>query len=134
MTAAGAKVDHVSVLRTLNVEIAQWEQRRNKADARRLDEVMARDLVFRRADKNVVRKREFMKSLEGPSPFLRRASEDVHVDVRGNRAVVVLTVVATKPDGSTHRYRNIRFFVRRDRTWRLTSWFNDDVTAVTGLD
>ena len=54
------------------------------------------------------------------------------MEVLGDRALVVLTVVTTKKDGTEERFRNIRMFIRREE-WQLEFWFNDDVTQVTGL-
>jgi Domain of unknown function (DUF4440) len=128
-----AEARDVELLRAMNLKIAEWEQRRDADAVEQLDSTIAESLVFRRADGNVVGKAEFMQALQGPSPFLERSSRDVSVQVRGDRAFVVLTVVATKPDASTGFYRNVRVFFRHDPTWLLEAWFNDDVTNVTGL-
>lgn len=121
------------VLTTLNTDIAAWEQRRDAEAIGRLDECLSPDLVFRKADRTVVRKDTFMKALQGPSPFTSRESRDVAVAPFDDRALVTLTVVGTKADGSVGRYRNVRVFVRREGRWQLEVWFNDDVTSLPGL-
>ena len=74
-----------------------------------------------------------MAGLRKPSPFVKRVSEDAAVEVRGDRALVTLTVATTKEDGTEGRFRNIRMLIRRNEEWRLEFWFNDDVTHVRGL-
>jgi ketosteroid isomerase-like protein len=120
-------------LERTNSSIADWEQKRDADAIARLDEVLSPDLVFRRANKTVVGKQEFMAGLSEPSPFASRESEDATVEIRGDRALVTLTVATTKEDGTESRYRTIRMFIRRDERWRVEFWFNDDVTHVTGL-
>jgi len=120
-------------LKRTNMSIALWEQQRDEDSIKHLDRVLSANLVFRRANKSVVGKADFMAGLAGPSPFEERHSEHATVDILGDRAVVTVTVVATKKSGSEERYRNLRIFVRRDEQWQLEFWFNDDVTHVTGL-
>ena len=63
-----------SLLRSVNRELTGWEQARDTQAVRKLDEFLSPDLLFRRADKSVVGKKEFMEALSGPSPF-RSASQ-----------------------------------------------------------
>jgi ketosteroid isomerase-like protein len=120
-------------LESINASIADWEQTRDEGTIRKLDEILSPDLLFRRADKSVIGKHEFIAALSGPSPFATRESEHAVVEVRGDRALVTLTVATTKADGTKNRYRNVRMFVRRDGRWLLEFWFNDDVTQIPGL-
>jgi hypothetical protein len=120
-------------LQRLNLSIADWEQKRDKEAIAKLDEILSPDLLFRRANKTVVGKREFMAGLRDPSPFTKRESEQAAVEIQGDRALVTLTVATFKADGTESLYRNVRFFIRRAGHWRLEFWFNDDVTEVTGL-
>jgi hypothetical protein len=120
-------------LEQINSSIGTWEQERDAEAIEKLGELLSPELLFRRADGSVVGKPEFMKALRGPSPFATRAAEDVAVEIKGDRALVTLTVVTTKADGTKGRYRNVRLFVRRDDQWHLEFWFNDDVTSVPGL-
>lgn len=129
--ARAAAKDEAQLKRT-NVRFADWEQRRDDKAIENLDKVLSTELVFRRADGKIVGKREFMAGLREPSPFAKRESENVAVEVREDRALVTLTVTTVKADGTEGRYRNIRLFTRRDGDWRLEFWFND-ATHVTGV-
>jgi hypothetical protein len=122
--------EQTRALDVLNTSIAEWEQRRDAAAIKSLDETLSPELLFRRADGTVVGKPEFMRALKEESPFSCRASRDVAVTVRGERALVTLTVLATrKNDGKEREYRNIRIYFRREGRWLLEVWFNDDVTS-----
>ena len=127
---AGNDEDH---LKRTNLSISRWEQERDEDSIKRLDRVLSSHLLFRRANKTVVGKADFMAGLEGASPFETRESEDVTVEIMGDRAVAVLTVVTTKKDGTEERFRNVRMFGRRGDEWQVEFWLNDDVTHVTGL-
>ena len=116
-------------LTELNHLIAELEQRRDAAAVRRLDALVAPDLVFRRANGAVVGKPGFLAGLDGPSPFSSRRSEDVVVCLVGTRALVTLVVVTTAPDGSVARYRNVRVWERRDDGWSLSVWFNEELPS-----
>ena len=127
------RADDASELRSINLEIAAWEQARDVEATGKLDGVLSPQLLFRRADASVVGKQEFMDALSGPSPFSARASRDVVVEVRGDRAVSTLIVETTKEDGALNHYRNIRWFARVEDRWLLESWFNDDVTDLGAI-
>jgi hypothetical protein len=71
----------VDQLTRINSSIAAWEQTRDEQAFRQLDEIVSPNLVFRRADKTVVRKHEFIRGLRGPSPCVERESEDVAVEM-----------------------------------------------------
>lgn len=118
-------------LAQLNDDIAQWEQRRDEDAIRELDACLSDGLLFRRADRTVVDKATFMGALNKPGPFAARESRNVAVEIRGDRALATLTVVATRNDGTRGYYRNVRVFFRRDGNWRLELWFNDDLTSLS---
>jgi hypothetical protein len=118
-------------LRQINLGIAAWEQKRDEAAIAKLDQILSPQLVFRRADGTVVGKAEFMAGLRAPSPFTARESGDAAVEVRGDRALAVVTVTTTAADGTVGRYRNVRMFARRGRRWQLEFWFNDDITRAS---
>jgi len=72
MPAGPAPGDHAAMeaeLTELNHLIAELEQRRDAAAVRRLDGLVAPDLVFRRANGAVVGKPGFLAGLDGPSPL-----------------------------------------------------------------
>ena len=120
-------------LKRINLNIADWEQKRDTEAIQMLGTIISQQFLFRRADKTVVGKRKFMKDLSKPSPFARRKSKIEAIAIRGDLALVTLAVTTTKKDGTKSSYRNIRMFVRRGKEWQLEFWFNDDVTQVTGL-
>ena len=123
----------VGQLEHINLSIADWEQRRDEGAIAELDKSLSPKLLFRRADRTVVGNQEFMAGLAKPNPFVKRESELAALEIRGDRALAVVTVATTKVDGTENRYRNVRMFVRLDGRWQLEFWFNDDVTHVTGL-
>jgi hypothetical protein len=125
--------DDTSLLQSINLGIAAWEQARDAEAIGKLDEILSPHMVFRRADKTVVGKTEFMDALSGPSPFASRESRIVVLDVRGDRALGTVIVTTAKEDGSVNHYRNIRWFGRRDDRWLLEYWFNDDITGLVGI-
>jgi hypothetical protein len=69
-------------LHRINASIAVWEQQRDQEAITKLDEILSPDLLFRRADKTVIGKREFMAALREPSPFAKRDSQQATVEVR----------------------------------------------------
>jgi hypothetical protein len=119
-----------SLLRNINRDLTDWEQARDTQAVRKLDELLSPDLLFRRADKSVVGKKEFMEALSGASPFTKREPTNVDVVLRDERALATLIVTTTKEDGSVNRYRNIRWFARDGGRWRLEYWFNDDLAEL----
>ncbi len=127
---SAALTEESHALVELNLAIAEWEQRRDAAAKEKLNDCLSPDLIFRRADRAVVDKETFMKGLEGDSPFTNRESRNPSVKISGERAVVILTVVGTRRDGSRGYYRNIRLFVRTDHKWQMEFWFNDDLTSL----
>jgi hypothetical protein len=127
---ANVDADSVATLEELNRAIAELEQRRDARAIERLDTLISPKLVFRRANGSVVRKAEFMAGLNGPSPFVSRSSDDISVAIVGSRALVTLVVAATKPDGSTARYRNVRMWDQREDGWSLEVWFNEELASL----
>ena len=119
-----------SMLTELNLNIAQWEQHRDENAIRQLDGCLSEELVFRRADRTIVDKTAFMNALKGSSPFASRESRNVTVTISRSRALVGLTVIGTRKDGTRSAYRNVRLFFRRDGGWSMEFWFNDDVTSL----
>ena len=62
------------------------------------------------------------------NPFADRQAEDIVVTLLGGRALVTLVVVATRPDGSVARYRNIRLFSESNGIWIVELWYNYEIT------
>ena len=91
---------------------------------------LSHQLIFRRADGKVVGKFAFFDSLE-KNPFQSRQSEQVAVELMGDRALVTLIVVGTmRQDQSVHRYRNIRLFSRVGNSWHLELWYNYEIPGL----
>jgi len=111
----------------LNIDIAEWEQKRDAASIERLDRYLSPELVFLRADGSVVGKDAYMAALRDPGPFTRRETHDVVVTPIVDRAFVKLVVFAEKLDGTAGSYRNVRVFSRRAEGWCLEVWVNDAV-------
>src|SRR5262249_38771400 len=103
----------------LNINLVIWEQRRNNNDRASLNQYLSSELVFRRADKTIVDKTEFMRTLDGDNRFTMREAQDVSVTITGDRALVTLIIIGHKTDGTKGIYRNIRVFFRRENRWRL---------------
>ena len=129
----GNKDDAVNLLRSINLDIANWEQQRDAKAIGKLDGILSPQILFRRADKTVVGKKEFMDALLAPSPFATRVSSDVVVELRDDRAVCTLIVTTAKEDGPVNHYRNIRWFARRDDRWLMEYWFNDDIIDLADI-
>jgi hypothetical protein len=122
-----------SRLTELNIQIAQWEQQRDKDAIGQLALCLSDTLIFRRADRTTVDKAAFLKALNGPSPFVSRETRNVTVTVSQDRAMAIVTVITVKKDGERNAYRNVRLFSRHGEAWRLEFWFNDDVSSLSEL-
>ncbi|MBX9581075.1 MAG: nuclear transport factor 2 family protein [Gemmataceae bacterium] len=97
----------------LNEEIGAAE---NAGDAKRLADVVAPRLVFRRRDGTMADRDEYLKNIRPGNRDTRVES----VQVYGDRAVV--TCVVTDAGQATH---NVRLFVKVDGRWRLLGWANE---------
>jgi hypothetical protein len=122
-----------SQLRELNIQIAQWEQQRDKDAIGQLDRCLSDGLIFRRADRTIVDKAAFLSALNGPSPFVSRESRNVTITISRDRAMAIVTVITVKQGGAQNAYRNVRLFSRQGEAWGLEFWFNDDVSSLAEL-
>jgi Domain of unknown function (DUF4440) len=129
----GNQDDAANLLRSINLDIANWEQQRDAKAIGKLDGILSPQILFRRADKTVVGKKEFMDALLGPSPFATRVSSNVIVTLRDDRAVCTLIVTTAQKDGPVSHYRNIRWFARREDRWLMEYWFNDDIIDLADI-
>ena len=117
-------------LQTLNEEIATRESQRDAAAKKWFGDLLSKHLIFRRADTTVVDKRGFLKGLNKPDPYIFRKAEDIQITVRGDRALVVLTVRTRKEGGTENRYRNVRLFFRSAENWVMEFWYNYEITSL----
>ena len=129
----GNNDDAANLLRSINLDIANWEQQRDAEAIDKLDGILSPQLLFRRADKTVVGKKEFKDAHSRPIPFATRVSSDVAVELRDDRAVCTLIVTTTRKDDPVSHYRNIRWFARRDDRWPMEYWFNDDIIDLADI-
>jgi hypothetical protein len=114
---------------TIEEQQANEEQRKDVA-RKFFEEHLSDNLVFRRANGQVVGKSEFLKGLAN-NPFERRIAEGISVSLQGDRALVTLVIEATrKDDKSNHRYRNIRLFSRASDRWIVEFWYNYEITGI----
>ena len=97
----------------LNEDIGTAE---NAGDLKRLGEIVAPFLAFRRRDGSIVGRDAFLQT---PRPGKRETRiESIHV--YGNRAVIACVV--TDSGVVTH---NIRLFAKEGGKWRLLGWANE---------
>jgi hypothetical protein len=130
----GTVID-VEELSTLNRAIAEHELRRDDVAKEFFKELLAENMIFRRATGATVSKAGFLKDLSGASPFAQLKAEAIDVrtlDGVEDRALVTLMIVGTNDQRMESRYWNIRLFSKADNKykWRLEFWYN---YAIAGL-
>ena len=105
-----------SELVRINEQIGEAEQ---TADEKFLREVLADELVFRKASGKVVTKEEFLADLTNNR--FERESKNIKVtlDEENSTALVTLVVHALE-----NKFQNLRVFVRREKGWQCLVWFN----------
>ncbi|GAA1995327.1 nuclear transport factor 2 family protein [Microbacterium pumilum] len=119
------------VLRSLNISVADWEQRGDETAVARFDEILSDDLLFRRANGEVVDKTTFIAGVSPHSPFADRTSEVLSVQVLGKNALVIVMVTTTDPQGVASQFRNVRALTHSDQGWQIRFWFNERWGAPT---
>jgi hypothetical protein len=118
----------ISYLEQLNIRIGEAEFSR---DADFLNDILADELVFRRANGTIVTKEFFLtelKKLENTFTFLH--SEDIKVAIIGENSLVSLIVHTKGRRGEAEfegRFRNLRIFIRREDKWQCIVWFNTKI-------
>jgi mannose-6-phosphate isomerase-like protein (cupin superfamily)/alkylhydroperoxidase/carboxymuconolactone decarboxylase family protein YurZ len=120
--------DTVGALRRLNLDIGDAER---VGDAKRLAEILADTLDFRRADGTVVDKQTFLADL-ARRKYTELSTSDVRIAVFEDVAVATLVVtVAGTADGTSFggRFRNLRIFERMGDEWSLVRWYNRPIPA-----
>lgn len=124
-------------LNDLNIEMGKAEKNR---DADYFQKVLHEDLRFRRANKKIVTKKEYLWDLIQPeNTFEELSVSDVEVttygDSDGDTAVVSLLVYARfkRPNDEEKlverkgTYRNTRVFVKTGNEWQCAFWFNTEI-------
>jgi hypothetical protein len=117
--------DSDATLIDLNQRMTEAEK---KGDVPFFRDVLAEDLIFRRAKGAVVTKEQFILDLKGDA-FEKLEAEVLEVRNYADGAVVKVNVRAKRRgDPSEGRYLNVRRFVKRDDKWQLVAWLNTEMT------
>jgi hypothetical protein len=113
------------LLRRLNHEVGDNEKAANRSF---FVLYLADDLVFRRANGDIVEKEAFLDGLMPDQFDMLETSVDA-LDVKGNSAVVDVTVKAQRRGQKAGEFRNIRVFQRAGQQahWQLRAWINTKI-------
>jgi hypothetical protein len=113
------ETDEICRLIGLNVLIGEAELKR---DENFLREVLADELVFRRANASVVTKDEYLADLIKPeNSYEYLIAENIKAQVKDDTALVSLDVRAKGKRGEKEFegiFRNLRVFVRNEKKWK----------------
>ena len=119
------ETDEICRLIGLNVLIGEAELNR---DENFLRDVLADELVFRRANGSIVTKDEYLAELKIPeNTYEYLHSENIKAQVKDENALVSLVVRAKGKRGEKEfegKFRNLRVFVRKDKNWQCVIWHN----------
>jgi len=107
-------------LKELNERIGKAE---SEGDEEFLREVLADELVFRRASGKVVTKEEFLAEVQ-KNKFERKSSE-IKVVLNKDKELALVTLLV-EAQGS--KIRNLRVFERNEKGWQCIVWFNTKLT------
>ena len=118
-------------LQELNVKMAEAED--NKA-SQFFTGLLSANLLFRRANGEVVGKQKFLSDLQDPNrPKLKRRAEEIQITQLSeveNHALVKLIVCTIDEKWVEKRYRNIRLFTCVESGWVLEFWYNYELTSL----
>lgn len=119
------QVNNKQELIDLNLKIGKAEK---QCDLHFLSDVLADDLVFRRASGAVVNKDQFLDYLEkGKITYDCLVSEVIDVIFHNELALVSLIVCAIGMNEGKRfsgEYLNTRLFLKKDTGWQCFLWFN----------
>ena len=119
------ETDEICRLIGLNVLIGEAELNRDESFLR---DVLADELVFRRANGSIVTKDEYLAELiktENIYEYLH--SENIKAQVKDENALVSLVVRAKGKRGEKEfegKFRNLRVLARKDKNWECVIWHN----------
>lgn len=132
MAVSGSELTKQQLIE-LNIKFVEMEQQQGTVAHDFFATHLSDQLIFRRATGQVVGKcgREgFLEGLDKPSPFLWRESQDISVELSGDRALVTLIIAGKRKDnGSIHLYRNVRLFSHVGENWILEFWYNFELSS-----
>lgn len=108
----------IEELTKLNIALGEAETRGDRAW---LDQHIASQLAFRRADgKTIDDRNTFLRKV---APSANRVTRVTSITIHGDRAVVeCLVSVKSQPEAKT--FHNLRLFVRHEGNWKLLGWAN----------
>lgn len=112
-------------LRDLNIKIGEAEK---NGDVEFLESILAENLIFERANKNVVNKEEYLAALSsGARTYESLVTDQIKVGLDDDNAVVTLRVTTKgKLNGEefSGQFTNVRRFVRLNGQWQCVEWRN----------
>ncbi len=106
-------------LSRLNIDLGQAEA---KGDREWLEQHIAPQLAFRRADGKTIDNR--IAYLNKVHSSEERKTTVTSIDIHGDRAIVVCLVTTSAQSGEK-TYHNVRLFVRHEGKWKLLGWANE---------
>ena len=119
------ETDEICRLIGLNVLIGEAELNR---DENFLRDVLADELVFRRANGSIVTKDEYLAELKKPeNTYEFLTAENIKAQVKDENALVSLVVRAKGKRGEKEfegKFQNLRVFVSKDKNWQCMIWHN----------
>ncbi len=121
---ADSKISDEQQLRNLNLEIAMAEDR---GDRKWLENILAPELAFQRANGLVIGKEQFLKDVK-PRKSSQTAIESIHL--HGNKRAVVTCIVTIEIDGQSVEFHNLRLFIRDGNNWKLLGWANERLVKI----
>lgn len=116
-------------LRDLNAQIGEHERKGDDAAQAFFGDVLAEDLIFRRAGGTVVTKQQYLTDLK-PDAYETLDWTMDEPQIYEDEAVVTVLVTAKRRGEEREkpgRYRNVRRFVRRRGRWQLVAWLNTEL-------
>lgn len=105
-------------LEAINLKIAQAE---TDGDVNWLDQRLAPEFGFQKADKSFVGRAAFLAKVKQSG---ERSTVINSVAIFGNRALVTC-VVTMQVDGMAKQFHNLRLFVKIADDWKLLGWANE---------
>lgn len=122
-----------SDLVALNQTFAVMEQRRDRAARHFFTRLLSSHLLLRRANGQMMGKRDFLQSLTLPSPFTQYTLEQLEfAQVPEARQRVMVTLLMRTEDrySAVRSFRHIRLFTLHPTGWQLEFWYvYEDVCA-----
>jgi hypothetical protein len=109
----------LDVLTDLNLRLGAAE---SKGDKQLLDDLLAPELAFRRANGQIIDRETFLKAVK---PSAHRETRIESISLLGLERAIVTCIVSVKNDPEQH-FHNARLFVRStDGNWKLLGWANE---------